>query len=563
MDPVFKIPASPGTPLFPVSPERANRQALSHSPSLPSNLQDPYKSAHSRENSDVQSKVAQFNSLSKEAVQRRKDNEAAMRRAVLGREEAESEAKRMKEESKMARKELEEGKMRERKVAERLESVMEELHRNIETQAHAQGVYEKEVRRARKEAFKSSSALVKLQEELKTTRNRYTLMREEVEAHKRKLEAKDQETFAAQYRLIGLQEELETTRQKCRTTDEERDALKTSLKQEEVARVAAEGKIALPPSEETDEFSSPKKRRRESFKENVDPEAMEIEAVSELDTLRQELGWEKKARKQAESLVEFMKMECQFRCCSCRIAEEEGTEYINDGSYFGQAREKEQAPAPKDVHIARPSSIPPPQPSDSASSSPPRAASPLGQTTEMLINFSPSRGTFFDAPTPAKRDLPELPPLPTHSSSGNTTAATKDEPAGYPFPSMPQQHHSPKQQTPRHQHSFPPPQTPRPLPLPNPPLDPQQQQHPQTTLPTIRSVTFPGTTTTVTTTVPLAPIPVSPDRTITRDEALEQIRQRRGRARSAAGNNGTPRKPMMAGSGGGAGEKRDLSAPAR
>lgn len=124
MDPVFKMPASPGTPLFPVSPERANRQAISHSPSLPFDLHDPFKSAHLRENSDVQSKVAQFNSLSKEAVQRRRDNEAAMRRAVLGREEAENETRRLKEENQRLRKELEEGRAREKRVAERIESVM-------------------------------------------------------------------------------------------------------------------------------------------------------------------------------------------------------------------------------------------------------------------------------------------------------------------------------------------------------------------------------------------------------------------------------------------------------
>ncbi len=124
MDPACKLPASPGMPLFPVSPERVNRQPLPQSPSLPSNLQDPLKMAHLKETSDVQNKVAQFNSLSKEAVQRRKDNEAAMRRAVLGREEAENETRRLKEETNRLNKELEEGKARERKVAARIESVM-------------------------------------------------------------------------------------------------------------------------------------------------------------------------------------------------------------------------------------------------------------------------------------------------------------------------------------------------------------------------------------------------------------------------------------------------------
>ena len=110
--------------MFPVSPERANRQHLPQSPSLPSNLVDPFISHHAKAPSDVQGKVAQFNNLGKEAAQRRKDNEAALQRAVLGREEAESETRRFKEESSVLRKENEEGRGRERRVGERLESLL-------------------------------------------------------------------------------------------------------------------------------------------------------------------------------------------------------------------------------------------------------------------------------------------------------------------------------------------------------------------------------------------------------------------------------------------------------
>ncbi|KAL9108264.1 MAG: hypothetical protein Q9187_008322 [Circinaria calcarea] len=128
MDPFFKVPPSPGFPLFPVSPERVNRQHLPQSPSLPSglstSLQDPFSISPTKASSDVQGKVAQFNNLSKEAIQRRKDNEAALRRAVVGREEAESETKRLKEENKLLKKEIEEGRSRERRVGERVESVM-------------------------------------------------------------------------------------------------------------------------------------------------------------------------------------------------------------------------------------------------------------------------------------------------------------------------------------------------------------------------------------------------------------------------------------------------------
>ena len=128
MEPVFKIPASPGTPLFPISPERANRRQLPQSPSLPNDLSaintDSFVSRHSRQSSDVQGKVAQFNNLSKEATQRRKDNEAALVRAVVGREEAESETRRLKEETRALRKEVEEGRVRERRVGERMEAMM-------------------------------------------------------------------------------------------------------------------------------------------------------------------------------------------------------------------------------------------------------------------------------------------------------------------------------------------------------------------------------------------------------------------------------------------------------
>ena len=79
--------------------------------------------SHSRGSSEVQGKVAQFNGLAKEAAQRRKDNEAALKRAILGREEAEGESRRLRDGNERLRMEVEEGRSRERKVGERLEAV--------------------------------------------------------------------------------------------------------------------------------------------------------------------------------------------------------------------------------------------------------------------------------------------------------------------------------------------------------------------------------------------------------------------------------------------------------
>lgn len=73
----------------------------------------------------VQDKVAVFNSLAYQGKQlERKTNDAALKRAMLGREEAESEMRRYRDETRSLRRAVEEGKERERRVGERLESVM-------------------------------------------------------------------------------------------------------------------------------------------------------------------------------------------------------------------------------------------------------------------------------------------------------------------------------------------------------------------------------------------------------------------------------------------------------
>lgn len=129
MDPVFRFPPSPGTPLFPISPNRQHLP-LMHSPSVPANLSDPinnpfFTTVSSRGSFGVQDKVAQFNNLTKENESpRHRERDAALRRAMLGREEAESEIRRMKDEGRTLRRELEDGKQREMKVAARLEAVM-------------------------------------------------------------------------------------------------------------------------------------------------------------------------------------------------------------------------------------------------------------------------------------------------------------------------------------------------------------------------------------------------------------------------------------------------------
>lgn len=124
----MSLPSSPagggtGTPLQPVS-HNAQRES-----SLFSTLQHQ-RGISATDNvthrdSSVHEKINQFNSLAMQSKQlERKTADAALKRAILGREEAEAEMRRYRDEAKILRKQVEEGKDRERRVGERLEAVM-------------------------------------------------------------------------------------------------------------------------------------------------------------------------------------------------------------------------------------------------------------------------------------------------------------------------------------------------------------------------------------------------------------------------------------------------------
>jgi hypothetical protein len=116
MDYDASLPGSPtGGPLQTVTPDRVNQQRES-----------TFSQSHPRD-SAVHDKINQFNSMSvlmQSKNLERKTADAALKRAMLGREEAEGEARRSRDEIKALRKALEEGKERERRVGERLETIM-------------------------------------------------------------------------------------------------------------------------------------------------------------------------------------------------------------------------------------------------------------------------------------------------------------------------------------------------------------------------------------------------------------------------------------------------------
>ncbi|KAF2963206.1 hypothetical protein GQX73_g10370 [Xylaria multiplex] len=289
MEDVGSPPVSPGanaTPLQPITPDRANQQ----NPMLAS-----LRGGVQRD-SDLERMTA----------------DAALKRAMIGREEAETEMRRYREESRVLRRQVEEGRERERKVGERLETVMESYGRAKETYSHTQAIWEKEIRRARKETFKSQSSIVKLQEELKAARVATKSAEECLEREKELSKAREQEAFAARYQLVELQQELDKAQERIIFLEEERDAFKTAAKSEEVARIAAEGRLPLPPEDPDSEFASPRRSfgGRESLStfEIVSSAATEAE-IEELTRLWQ---WEKQRADRTQDHLEFVQAEFEL-----------------------------------------------------------------------------------------------------------------------------------------------------------------------------------------------------------------------------------------------------------
>ncbi|KAK4121849.1 hypothetical protein N657DRAFT_599972 [Parathielavia appendiculata] len=302
----MSVPSSPGgggQPLQPVS-HNAQRDSALFSPSQQQRI--TFGESASARDSSVHEKINQYNNLAMQTKQlERKTADAALKRAMLGREEAEAEMRRYRDEVRQLRKQVEEGKDRERRVGERLEAVMENYGRVKETHAHTQQLWEKEIRRARKETFKVQSSLVKAQEELKSCRTAQKAAEDELKAERERSKAREQEAFDAQYKLVSLQAQLDQAQQRIRMLEHELDAIKTLAKNEvEVKRLASED------SEDGDNSTGPRKRARTSSISALATSDPEIETITML------WEWEKQRADRALEQVQFLEAECQLKICS-------------------------------------------------------------------------------------------------------------------------------------------------------------------------------------------------------------------------------------------------------
>ncbi|KAL5364949.1 hypothetical protein BJX96DRAFT_179410 [Aspergillus floccosus] len=360
---------------------------MAGSPSYSSDLRSiPRKGA--RGLSDVQAKVAFLNNLSRTgspagnapppppqtSSSSNAGSSAALQRAILGREEAESALAHVNAQ-------LEEAQSRERRISERLESLLEELASVKERQGHERNVFEKEIRKARKEAFRAGSTLVKLQEDLKNAKNEAKGLKDELRAEKEAKEQAKQEAFERAYALAGLMEEMEVLKEQLRAaqTNNRSDNLEAeaqAMQTKDAGRLSlAEGDLALlatprppkRPAEEptnsplenvanadTPKATPPKKVRlsemtmEEIWEREIEDERqramMEAEDPQEkIAELREYLRHERSVREEIEETVEYMRWECSIGWCQCRIDEYRAKQ---------AARRKVLGPPPEELRSA-------------------------------------------------------------------------------------------------------------------------------------------------------------------------------------------------------------------
>ncbi|KND94061.1 hypothetical protein TOPH_01205 [Tolypocladium ophioglossoides CBS 100239] len=390
MDANSSLPGTPaGGPLQTATPERVNQRRESAMSALRAEGRD----------STVHDKISQFNSLSVAMQSKqleRKTADAALKRAMVGREEAEAEMRRLREEMRQLQKAVQEGKERERRVGERLETVMENYGRAKETHAHTQALWEKEIRRARKENFKTQSTMVKIQEDLKSARSAVRILEESLEREKDRSRAREQEAFTARYQIVGVQEQFEQALERIKVVKQERDAFKTAAKNEEVARIAAEGRLPLPKSENpTDEFASPKKKSTINYRTGKDSRVslstMDIVSSAasemEIEELTTQVSWERQRADRAQDMVEFLQAECEMHCCQCSKSKKPRT---SSSPPQKRRRESVESPEPPEATPEEEARHPP-----QGVPSPPQIEEPQPEGRRVKSKKEPRRSTIF------------------------------------------------------------------------------------------------------------------------------------------------------------------------
>ncbi|KAK4225807.1 hypothetical protein QBC38DRAFT_482080 [Podospora fimiseda] len=437
----MSVPSSP-TPLQPMSHNsQRDRDSTLFSPSHRGRGLTLGSIADNGRDSSVHEKINQFNSLAVQSKQlERKTADAALKRAMLGREEAEAEMRRYRDEARSLRKLVEEGKERERKVGERLETVMESYGRAKETHEHTKELWEKEIRRARKETFKTQSAFVKLQEELKASRMAKQSADEELRREKQLSAERAQEAFTAKYQLVGLQEQLGKAQEQLKTLEQEREALKKLVEshEKEIKRINSETKPPASPAPALEDQTTPSRKRQRT--NSLNSANSDVADFEELVRLYQ---WEKQRADRAVQQVQFLETECHLKVCPAAKALRRSSQKSSRRSSPRRKRmslfkmgDASDALILKDTPLMSPE---------------PRVPTPKRSKTDLLREeteprpsaiFVPSEGIFRTVSSQAEaaagliKSVPSPHPSPTDPNTNSPAMPSDNHPAYWRTPSI-------------------------------------------------------------------------------------------------------------------------------
>lgn len=291
-----------------------------------------------------------------------KKNESALQRAMVGREEAEAALS-----STLGQ--LQESKARERKISERVQELVEEVAAVQERRGHEREVFEKEVRKARKEAFKISSVLVKCQEELKEVRGELGRAKTAVERERNDKEKAAQEAFERAYAVAGLVEEVERLKEMLKSYEREREGrvkevlveipekekpVMTSIAvQTEDVQIEKDGgepsaktmndgdtrSQAISRHNPHDTKEQRSHTRPESAHSDRAAKAAETATDETVSELKRQLRWLHTLHARDEELIEFLQLQCQFQACpACAESVEHPPSSQRGGLKHGQER---------------------------------------------------------------------------------------------------------------------------------------------------------------------------------------------------------------------------------
>lgn len=358
-------------------------------------------------------------------------------------------------------------------------------------------------------------------------RDTLRIVQSDLDQEKDRCTKREQEAFAARYQLVGVQEELSNMAENIKLVEQERDALRMIAKNEEIARIAAEGQLPLPSSSQDDEFKSPRKASRSSL---LPVTVMSAASEEELERLKENLRWERNRAERAQDYADYLEVECHYRCCSCKRAEakESDPAVSSDPDVELQAPKKgvteiEATNTGTTVQARTPSCEPP-------------SSADIQESNTSLMSLLENRQTspsILDDEQTSHSMLEHRPMSPLMQENRALIPWTDDN-------------MTVKQSSPMEKEA-----------IEDQPNSPALEKFVFRTISTTRRIPLsdPVDVTPSRNTNPLDQCEFNP--TMTREEALAQIRERRGRARSIAQGTLTPRKKMVEG----AGPRRDISAP--